>query len=62
MRFPGIKAAISLPILLIIGVALIAYGIIRSDSSGVILGIADIVLSVVMYITTNVYKREDTHL
>ena len=60
MRFPGIKASIGLPVLLAIGVALIIYGILRSDRSGVIFGIVDIALSVVSYVTTIVYKREDT--
>lgn len=65
MRFPGIKAAIGLPILLAIGIALIVYGILRSDSAGVIFGIVDIVLSIVLYASTNVRKREnpeDEHL
>ena len=60
MRFPGIKASIGLPVLLAIGVALIVYGILRADRAGVIFGIADIALSVVFYITTIVYKRDDT--
>ena len=60
MRFPGIKATIGLPVLLAIGVALIVYGILRADRAGVILGIADIVLSVVFYVTTIMYKRGDT--
>ena len=59
MRFPGMKATIGLPVLLALGITLIVYGFLRSDSSGIIFGIVDIVLSVVFYISTNVYKRED---
>ena len=60
MRFPGIQATIGLPILLAIGIALIAYGVVRSDRAGIIFGIVDIVLSVVLYMSTNVSKREHT--
>lgn len=65
MRFPGIKASIGLPILLAIGIALIAYGVLRSDSAGVIFGTVDIALSVVLYASANVSKKknaEDEHL
>ena len=60
MRFPGIKASIGLPVLLVIGIALIVYGILRSDSAGIIFGIVDIALSVGMYVSTNISKREHT--
>ena len=60
MRFPGIKASIGLPILFAIGIALIAYGILRSDSAGITFGIVDLALSVILYTSTNVFKKKDT--
>lgn len=60
MRFPGIKATIGLPILIALGIALIAYGILRADSAGIIFGIVDIGLSVVFYVSTIVSKRGNT--
>lgn len=58
MRFPGIKATIGLPVLLAFGIALIAYGVLRSDSAGITFGIVDIALSVILYVSTSKDKKE----
>lgn len=60
MRFRGLKANIALPLLLAIGVVMVVYGVIRSDSSSIIFGIVDMALSVFLFISTHRNKGEET--